>query len=226
MMPGEGGLAQAGRPGQEHVLARLAAGAGGLEEDRELLLDLLLADELGQAPRPQRAVELLLARRQERVGDAEPASALIARPGRAAPDSASRTRSSTGRSSSIGAGPPRPRRPTSPGRRGRRGRPCGRRRRRRPAPPATATDAADLVLQVDHDPLGGAPADAGDAREEGVVAGRDGPPDLVGRIAGHDRERGLGPHAGDAQQQLEQRALAGPTRSRTAGACPRARAGA
>ena len=63
-------LAQARRPGQEHVLARLAAPAGGLEEDAELLLDLGLAHELGQAPGPQRAVELLLARRHEGVGDA------------------------------------------------------------------------------------------------------------------------------------------------------------
>ena len=50
------------------MLARLAAAAGRLEEDAELLLDLGLADELGQAARPQRPVELLLARRHEGVG--------------------------------------------------------------------------------------------------------------------------------------------------------------
>ena len=37
--------------------------------------------------------------------------------------------------------------------------------------------------------------------------GGDGPPDLVGRVAGDDRQRRLGADAGDAQQQLEQRPL-------------------
>ena len=42
-----------------------------------------------------------------------------------------------------------------------------------------------------------------------MVAGRDGPPDLVGRVARHDRERRLGPDPGDAEQELEQRPLGG-----------------
>ena len=42
------------------MVERLAAGAGRLDEDAELGLDLLLADEVGEQLRPQRAVELLL----------------------------------------------------------------------------------------------------------------------------------------------------------------------
>ena len=45
---GQRGLAEARRPRQQHVLARLAAGPSRLQEDRELLLDRLLADELRQ----------------------------------------------------------------------------------------------------------------------------------------------------------------------------------
>src|SRR5690606_23043971 len=52
--------AESRRTGEQHVVERLAACAGGLDEDAELGLDLLLADEIGQQLRPQRAVELLL----------------------------------------------------------------------------------------------------------------------------------------------------------------------
>src|SRR5206468_32482 len=43
---GERGLAEAGRAGEEDVVERLAAAACGLDEDRELLHDLGLADEV------------------------------------------------------------------------------------------------------------------------------------------------------------------------------------
>ena len=66
---GERGLAEAGRAGEQHVVERLAAPAGRLDEDRELVGHLLLVDEVGEAARAQRAVELLLAALDPRVGD-------------------------------------------------------------------------------------------------------------------------------------------------------------
>ena len=56
-------LAEPGRSGQQDVVERLAAPPRRLHEQGELALELLLADELLEALRPQRAVELLLARR-------------------------------------------------------------------------------------------------------------------------------------------------------------------
>ena len=47
------GLAEAGRPVQQHVVQRLAAGAGGLDEHGEVFAAGLLADEFGQRLRPQ-----------------------------------------------------------------------------------------------------------------------------------------------------------------------------
>ena len=45
---GQRGLAEAGRAGEQHVVERLFAPARGLDEDRQLLGDLLLVDEIGQ----------------------------------------------------------------------------------------------------------------------------------------------------------------------------------
>ncbi len=45
---GEGGLAEAGGAGEQHVVGGGAAGAGGAQHQVELLADLLLADELTQ----------------------------------------------------------------------------------------------------------------------------------------------------------------------------------
>ncbi len=50
---GQRRLAQAGRPVQEHVVGRLVALAGGLEQDLEVLLDRRLADVLGQQARSE-----------------------------------------------------------------------------------------------------------------------------------------------------------------------------
>ncbi len=47
-------LAEAGRPGKQHVVERLAARAGRLDEHLEVGARLLLADELAQELRPQR----------------------------------------------------------------------------------------------------------------------------------------------------------------------------
>ncbi len=53
---GERGLAQARRTGEQQVVGSLAASPCGLEDDREMLLELGLADEVLQLPRPQTAV--------------------------------------------------------------------------------------------------------------------------------------------------------------------------
>src|SRR5213078_3190831 len=46
--------------GEQHVVQRLAAALGGVDEDLELLLDARLADELRQAPGAERLIELVL----------------------------------------------------------------------------------------------------------------------------------------------------------------------
>ena len=53
-------LPRPGRPGEQHVVERLAAPLGGVEGDAELLLDPLLADEVVEPARAQRALELLV----------------------------------------------------------------------------------------------------------------------------------------------------------------------
>ena len=55
------GLAEAGRTDEQHVVQRLAALARRLDEDREILARLLLADELGQRLRTQRSVADIVA---------------------------------------------------------------------------------------------------------------------------------------------------------------------
>ncbi len=67
---GERGLAEPGRAGEQQVVGGLAAPAGRLEDDGEVLLQLGLADELGEAARPEA--------RPRRVSSSGPA------PGRAA----------------------------------------------------------------------------------------------------------------------------------------------
>ena len=63
-------LPRPGGPGEQHVVERLAAAPGGLDEDLELRGDLLLVDEVGEPLRAQRAVEVLLAAREAGVGQA------------------------------------------------------------------------------------------------------------------------------------------------------------
>jgi hypothetical protein len=46
----EGGLAKAGRAVEEQVVERFAALLGGVDGDAEVVLELLLADELVEAP--------------------------------------------------------------------------------------------------------------------------------------------------------------------------------
>src|SRR5262249_28645370 len=90
----EGGLAEAGRAGEQNVVERLPAPARRVERHRELLLDPFLADEVGERLRAERTVVLLL-RLVHRRRD-EPLA-------HAACFSAARTCSSTGSSSSTPA---------------------------------------------------------------------------------------------------------------------------
>ena len=57
---GQRGLAEAGRPGEEQVVDGLTAAAGRLEHDAEVLLQLALADELGEAARAQPGLDGVL----------------------------------------------------------------------------------------------------------------------------------------------------------------------
>src|SRR5436190_23163790 len=56
------GLAEAGRAGEQHVVERLPPAPCRLDEQPELALHLVLADEVLEPARAERAVELLLAR--------------------------------------------------------------------------------------------------------------------------------------------------------------------
>ena len=51
------GLAEAGRPGQQHVVRRPAASQGAVQQQRELLADPGLADEVVEPLGPQRALD-------------------------------------------------------------------------------------------------------------------------------------------------------------------------
>ena len=90
----EARLAEARRADEEDVVERLAAGLGRLQRDRELLLDPLLPDEVVEAARPQRAVELVLVGLDRGRQELGAHAALL---------SASRTRSSGGSSGSTAA---------------------------------------------------------------------------------------------------------------------------
>ena len=160
------GLAQAGRAGQQHVVERLAAGGRRLDGDLQLLAQRVLADELLERARAQRAVELVLVvERRRGCGCARGSTACS----RAARWPAAPRRSRPRRPPAA----PGPRRAGSRARAGRRGR-CGAGRRRACTVigAAEVVRHADLLAQLDHDPLGGALADAGHGLQAGDVAGR------------------------------------------------------
>src|SRR5204863_8797829 len=54
------GLAQPGRPGEQHMVERLASPLGCLDEDRQLIGHLHLVDEIGQAWRTEGAIEIFV----------------------------------------------------------------------------------------------------------------------------------------------------------------------
>ena len=89
----EARLAEARRPGEQHVVERLAARLRGVERDLELLLDALLPDELVEPARAERLLDLLLVLVQD--GRDERAHAALR--------NACRTRSSGGGAASVSA---------------------------------------------------------------------------------------------------------------------------
>jgi hypothetical protein len=56
---GEGGLSEAGRAVEEKVVERFVALLGGVDGDAEVVLELLLADELVEAPGPEGYIDFL-----------------------------------------------------------------------------------------------------------------------------------------------------------------------
>ena len=58
----EAGLAQPRRPGEQHVVGRVAAAARALQHERQLLAHPGLPDELGEVARPQAGLDLQLLR--------------------------------------------------------------------------------------------------------------------------------------------------------------------
>ena len=167
-------LPSPGRPGQQHVVDRLAALLGGGERDRELLAHDLLADELVELARPQRAIGLVLVGAHRLGGDQALVLAHTGLPRRSAA-SPTLTRSSV---LALGVGQ---RRLGLGHREAERDERIARREvrvvgRRRAAPAGLdrlERRGAELVAQLDDDPLRGALADAGDGREQRQVAGRD-----------------------------------------------------
>jgi len=57
---GERGLAEAGRAVEEEVVERFVALLGGVDGDAEVVLELLLADELVEAPGPESSFQRLV----------------------------------------------------------------------------------------------------------------------------------------------------------------------
>ena len=135
---------------------------GRLEHDRQVLLQLALADELGEAPRPQPGLDDLLGVGGRRRGRGT-------RHARRAPSSFERVaqqrrrhrRSAAARAARRGSRRRRSRgRPAPRGRRRSRGAAVDRRRRR-----GSSTGTLSAVAQLDEQPLGGLLADAGHERE-------------------------------------------------------------
>ena len=56
----QGGFAQAGRAVQQHVIQGLATNLGRVDKDRQVILDLFLADVFGQGAGTQRVVAVVL----------------------------------------------------------------------------------------------------------------------------------------------------------------------
>ena len=83
---GQRGLAQPGRAGEQHVVERLAAALRRLDEDRQLLGDLLLVDEVGQGrgrSERSRSSSPLPAARASWIRTSVPAASSASRPGAA-----------------------------------------------------------------------------------------------------------------------------------------------
>ena len=187
-----------------------------VERDRELLLDALLADEVVEPARPQRALDSSSS--ASRAAGARNCARLT--PPASAP---ARTRSSAGSSGSTRRAPARPRRASSRARRARRARRAARRRRRagvgdrsrRPSFSFSSSTIRSRRLL----------ADPGDRLEARRVLEHDRAPEL-GRRRARRRSRARPSARRRSRRAAARRARARPRRrSRRAGARPRGRAG-
>ena len=193
-------LAEPRRAGEQDVVERLAARERRLDRDRELLLQRRLADEVLEAARAQRAVELELLLDALRGLDPR---MVHRRAARSAPAiSASGVSSGASRSSSSASTTVKPS-STRPSRASRRG--SSARVMTMSSPPIAPP--RDLVAQLDDDPLGGALADPGHALEARDIAVGERADELARRAAAEHRERDLRPDRLHADQREEQVAL-------------------
>ena len=170
--------------------ARLRRGEG----DRQLLLDRLLADELVQPARPERALELLLLGAEHLRGDGAHAGRLPQR----------QPHTLLGRQLRIDRRQRLLRlehRPTELDEGIAGSQVHG---RARSAGDRDGILGAELLLQLEHDPLGGLLADAGDRLEARRVLEHDRAAQVGGRRAGDDRERDLRPDPGHREQVQEE----------------------
>ena len=190
----EARLAEPRRPDEQDVVERLLAGLRRLERDVELLLDPLLADELVERARAERALDLVVLglqrRREELLGHAA--------------FSACRTRSSGG---SLGIG--------------RRQRALGLERRVAEldervardevgdAPSGTTCSSPSFSFSSSTTRSAVFFPTPGMAMKRAVSPRTIDAPKLGRRRAGDDQQRDLRPHAGDRQQLLEELALGG-----------------
>ena len=176
-------LPEAGRAGEQHVVERVAARGGRRDRDAELLLELLLADELVEPLRAQRGVELVLGALVRRL-DAVDAGRADAH--RRAPFSAWAIRSS-----GVSPGAPSSSCSASCGREAEADEPVARQQPRvvaaRDHDRVVGRRRADLLAQLDDDPLRGALADPRHGLQPRGVAGRDGGEQLARRAAARAR---------------------------------------
>ena len=156
----------------------------------ELLLDALLADELVERPRAERAIELVLApacSAGARNCSVTPPSAPGGRAPRAEPPDRCRP------------APAPPRRASSRARRARRA------PRDRARPSGTTCSSAELLLQLEHDALRGLLPDSGNRQEARGVAEDDRAPQLRRRASPRRSSSAtFGPTPGHGQELLEE----------------------
>ena len=199
---GQAGLAEAGRPGQQEVVGGLAPPAGRLQDDREVLLQLGLADELLEAAGPQPGFLGLLA-----VGRAEARAAPHAR---WAPSVRSASRSRLDASPSGGqvaqhlAHLVGRRSRARPGPRGRRPARVG------PSPlpvaraaTASAAGTVEAGLQLEQEAGRRLATHAGHEAQRVEVARAHRGPQLLGRVDGEGGQRQGRPDAVGAEERLE-----------------------
>ena len=213
-------LAQAGRPGEQDVVERLAARGGGRDRDRELLLQRLLADELVEPLRAQRAVELVLGAPCGVWMRSAPGVRIIGGPpsarGRSGPRACRPSAPSSSCSASCG-GEPSPTRPSRASARGS--------SPRRDDDRVVGGRRADLLAQLDDDPLGRALADARHGLQARGVAGGERAEQLARRAAAEHGERHLRADGLDADAAAGTGRAPPRWRSRRAAARRRARSG-